>query len=183
MTPDQFEEVYLSGFVKRHHTNPSDVVQLCSAHQWGVAMILEHIMPECSKLAIMSALTHDVAERWTGDIPAYAKWRSADLSKILGELEAAVEKMLGIDFYTEIDDECGLKPYRLTKKEIVAIKLADLCELLLFSKYRLALGDTFFYGVENNVMKWFARNDQMVDQFPALKQFFSVNFRMKANPE
>lgn len=182
MNPENFEEVYLSGFVKRHHTNPSDVVQLNSAHQWGVAMVLEHLMPECSKLAIMSALSHDVAERWTGDVPAYAKWNSVELTKILGELEVAIEKMLGIDYGTVPDEDVMVRPH-LTQKEIVAIKLSDLCELLLFSKYRIALGDTFFYGVENNVMKWFARNDHLVLQFPALRTFFTTNFRTKANPE
>ncbi len=169
MIAAQFIELYLSGLVKRHHTNPSDAVQTIGHHSWGVAVILEHIYPDCSKAALLMALWHDVPERWTGDAPGYVKWQNSDLSAILARIEDGVTKQLGIDF-------------DLAPEETVAIKIADLLELAMFCRYRIAMGDSFFLGVQANVDKWFTENHVLLGKFPNAVSLRHRDFAGKSNP-
>lgn len=101
-----------SGEVVRFHAHTGMEKQKNSEHQWGVAMILQHIYPECSKTCLLAALTHDAHEYFTGDIPAPTKWKNPALASILSEMESQWEEENGIKFDLH-PDEC------------MAIKLAD----------------------------------------------------------
>ena len=71
------------GAIKRYHTLETIGEQSVASHSWGVAMILQYLEPNVSKEAILRALTHDVAELFTGDIPAPVKWANPDLVEVL----------------------------------------------------------------------------------------------------
>lgn len=58
-----------SGNVVRFHAVPGVGKQKNSEHQWGVALLVAAIKPDCSKELLLAALTHDSAEIVTGDIP------------------------------------------------------------------------------------------------------------------
>jgi 5'-deoxynucleotidase YfbR-like HD superfamily hydrolase len=167
-----FAHAYQAGFVKRHHVNPSDAVQTVGHHSWGVAMILDYIWPDAPKKVILAALRHDVPERWTGDIPAYVKWRYPDLASSMNTAEAGVERLLGYDL-------------ELTQHEAAALKVADMLELMMFSLHRSSMGDKYFGDVGSNVRQWFnTSGESMIQMFPkALEIYDSISrFHFTANP-
>lgn len=169
MTPQQMQEVYYAGLLKRHHTNPSDAVQTIGHHSWGVAMLLEYIYPQCSKAALLAALAHDVGERWCGDTPGPVKWANARLSACLDIIETDALTALGLD-------------YDLSGEEFKALKVADLLELLMFCNYRLTMGDNFFLQVRENVYNWFRNNWTAVKDFPLAETLFHDATRHNAHP-
>ena len=131
------------GDVKRYHTLPTIGEQTVANHSWGVAMILHWLEPTINKTVMLKALTHDVAEKQTGDIPAPTKWNNKSLAKRLAAFERRIEKELGID-------------YNITEKERVLFKQADLFELLLYCVKQRSLGNVnvnvvFSNGVEKLV--------------------------------
>ena len=131
------------GEVKRYHTLATIGEQTVGSHSWGVALILNWLKPDISKTAILKALTHDVAEKQTGDMPAPTKWNNKELALELSTVEKGIEQKLGID-------------YELTAEEKEFFKQSDLFELLLYCVNQRSLGNTnvnvvFSNGVEKLV--------------------------------
>ncbi len=131
------------GEVKRYHTMLIVGEQSVASHSWGVALILNWLKPDVSKEALLKALTHDVAERRTGDMPAPTKWNNPDLAKELSIVEKNIEKELGVA--CEISEE---------EREL--FKQSDMFELLLYCVNQRSLGNTnvnvvFSNGVEKLV--------------------------------
>jgi len=131
------------GEVKRYHTLATIGEQTVGSHSWGVALILNWLKPDISKTAILKALTHDVAEKQTGDMPAPTKWNNKELALELSIVEKGIEQKLGID-------------YELTAEEKEFFKQSDLFELLLYCVNQRSLGNTnvnvvFSNGVEKLV--------------------------------
>jgi 5'-deoxynucleotidase YfbR-like HD superfamily hydrolase len=62
-------------FTRRWHSNPDmcHTVDPVGGHSARVALILLHCWPDASRDLIIAALTHDLAESITGDIPPAAK--------------------------------------------------------------------------------------------------------------
>ena len=83
------------GAIKRYHTLEIIGEQSVASHSWGVAMILQYLDPNVSKEAILRALTHDVAELFTGDVPAPVKWDNPDLVEVLKRIEDKYESDKG----------------------------------------------------------------------------------------
>jgi len=81
----------------RFHNHSGIPGQLLSDHQWGAAMILNYIYSDCSKDLLFAVLTHDVAEYYTGDIPAPVKWKSPAIKRALAEMETLANQELGLD--------------------------------------------------------------------------------------
>jgi 5'-deoxynucleotidase YfbR-like HD superfamily hydrolase len=136
-------KVLEGGEVKRYHTMPTIGEQTVANHSWGVAVILSWLKPDISPKALLKALTHDVAEKQTGDMPAPTKWNYTKLAKELSKVEKKVEKELGVD-------------YELTQEESEYFKQSDLFELLLYCVNQRSLGNTnvnvvFSNGVEKLV--------------------------------
>lgn len=91
-------DIYESGAVKRYHGKRTLHNQTVADHCWGVATILmwlyyPDLPPDKS---FQHALLHDAPELITGDVPAPAKWRSANLSQALADLEDAVSAEMGL---------------------------------------------------------------------------------------
>tara|TARA_R110000744_G_scaffold195300_1_gene314288 strand:- start:815 stop:1351 length:537 start_codon:yes stop_codon:yes gene_type:complete len=140
---EEVTNVLSGGEVKRYHTLPIIGEQTVASHSWGVALILDWLKPDISKTAILKALTHDVAEKQTGDIPAPTKWNNKSLAKQLASVERRIERELGVD-------------YELTTEEKEFFKQSDLFELLLYCVNQRSLGNTnvnvvFSNGVEKLV--------------------------------
>ena len=148
-------DVLEGGEVKRYHTLATIGEQTVGSHSWGVAWILHWLQPDISKIAMLKALTHDVAEKQTGDMPAPTKWNNKDLASELSIVEKDIEQKLGID-------------YDLTPEEKEFFKQSDLFELLLYCVNQRSLGNTnvnvvFSNGVEKLVdMKLNARGKSLL---------------------
>ena len=137
MRLDKFQKLYHAGAVKRYHTvrvhNPQDL----AAHSWGVAMIISAISEEPpSANLLMAALTHDLAESETGDIPAPVKWNNTTISNALDDLEFRFDKEHQIIF-------------DLTDEELSLLTWADTFELVLYCGVELNMGNSFMRGTYN----------------------------------
>jgi 5'-deoxynucleotidase YfbR-like HD superfamily hydrolase len=131
------------GEVKRYHTMKTIGEQTVANHSWGVAVILNWLKPDISKAALLKALSHDVAEKRTGDMPAPTKWYNEDLALELRKVEKDIEEELGVN-------------YELDAEEHEYFKQSDLFELLLYCVNQRSLGNTnvnvvFSNGVEKLV--------------------------------
>jgi 5'-deoxynucleotidase YfbR-like HD superfamily hydrolase len=144
------------GAVKRYHTVPTVGEQTVAAHSWGVAVLLIRILPGCSKQLLIAALFHDVAEKWTGDIPADAKWREPEVSTLLKRVERDVERALDIDIM-------------LTDEERIILSACDRLELLWFCVEQARIGNQNMYVVYNRVIDWF--NEHFAAATPAMMRF------------
>mgnify|MGYP003112275989 FL=1 len=136
-------DILSGGEVKRYHTMKTIGEQTVANHSWGVAVILNWLKPDISKAALLKALSHDVAEKRTGDMPAPTKWNNEDLAYELRRVEKEIEEELGVD-------------YDLDAEEQEYFKQSDLFELLLYCVNQRSLGNTnvnvvFSNGVEKLV--------------------------------
>lgn len=98
-----------SGDVVRFHSVPRVDKQKNSEHQWGVALIVAAIKPDCSKELLLTALTHDSAEIVTGDIPFTFKKMYPVIKSILKIGESSFERENEIDFTLSQEEESVLK--------------------------------------------------------------------------
>lgn len=116
----RFEFVRNGLNVRRFHQHTTNEVNTVGAHSAGVALMCLLIDPRCRKEVLAGALTHDLGEWVTGDIPAPTKRMLSPLSR--AELDK-VEKdtLFDFDFY-----------YSLTQEEITLIKLGDYFDGLSF---------------------------------------------------
>ena len=130
----QVRTLFDGSAVKRFHTIPTVTENTVGQHSHGVAMfcmLLEGGEPSAKLL--MKALTHDLAEQYTGDVPSPAK-RALGIRKEFGEVE---EQLLAtVDFSIDV-----------TPREEMVLKLADCADGMLFcAKERM-------YGNKSKMIK------------------------------
>ena len=102
-------KILQSGNVVRFHNSIGMDKQKNSEHEWEVALILQHIYPQCSKELLLAALTHDAAEYYTGDIPFPVKQSSPELKCVLDKLERQWEEQNGVHFDLHPEEAYFLK--------------------------------------------------------------------------
>ena len=137
MRLDKFRTLYQAGAVKRYHTMRVHEHQSLAAHSWGVAMIIVQISEEPPSAQLLQyALTHDLAEYETGDIPAPVKWGNKEISEGLSALEFDFERRHGI-----ICD--------LTDQELLLLQWADTFELVLYCWHEMRMGNNFVLPTYN----------------------------------
>ena len=117
-----------SGDVVRFHNHTGIDKQRNSEHQWGVALILQHIYPKCSKELLLAALTHDAHEYYVGDIPANVKWNNAELKRILEDIE----------YNWEVENDVY---FDLHSEEEYYLKIADSLEGMVYCIKQVRLGN------------------------------------------
>lgn len=119
-----------AGYVKRFHTVQTIGQQTVAEHSFFVCLILNTILSgEVSNNLLKAALFHDLAEVSTGDVPATTKWRSPELKGTLEDLEQCFNKKHGL---------C----VKLTEEEELALKYADMLELVYFCSDQIKLGNS-----------------------------------------
>ena len=118
-----------AGYTERCHIVPHHGEYNVGLHSWNVAMLLHQLHPDPSKDLILAALTHDAAERWTGDIPYTAKhFIVPGMKPFLTDAEEVIHEKLGIYFHITKADECWLKA-------------CDMLELLMWSLDQQRMGN------------------------------------------
>lgn len=123
MARDQINDavaVVKSGrLTRRFHCYHMNAPQRVDAHSWGVAMFVYILTRgEPSINLLMAALTHDLAEFRTGDIPSPIK-RRLEIGDKVARLEAAVLAPANLSFET-----------RLGGREPRILALADIADAL-----------------------------------------------------
>lgn len=122
-------EMREAGHVRRCHTMPHHGEYTVGKHSFDAVLILYALYPgEPSAALVKAVVMHDLGERWTGDVPAPAKWADGELAKRLGRLEARCIDHLG-----------GMPD--LTADERRWLHGVDSLELMLWAKDQLALGN------------------------------------------
>lgn len=143
--PDVLSRVALlraGGAVRRWHTLPTATEQTVAAHSWGVAVLLLEVWPErATRTMLQYALGHDVAECHTGDVPATAKWRSAELRSALRAEEDSWATEHGLERWTS-PEALGL-----TTEMHDVLRAADMLELVLWCDEQEELGAGTLHAV------------------------------------
>ena len=114
--------------VQRCHTLPHHGEYSVGKHSYDAVMLLLTLNPEASKNLIKAVLVHDIAERWTGDMPGPAKWSDVELGRRLDNLERKCLKSIGWDIL-------------LTAEERIWLSTVDVIEFFLWTKEQLAMGN------------------------------------------
>jgi 5'-deoxynucleotidase YfbR-like HD superfamily hydrolase len=127
---DRVKALWESGAVRRFHATPIlqhyDIAQHC----WRMGMLLDVLHPGPSQRLRRAVMFHDSAERWTGDVPATAKWWVVPgIDSWLRQAELRILTTLGV----HVD---------LTNEEHAWLKALDLLELYLFCLDEINLGNT-----------------------------------------
>jgi len=129
--------------VVRYHTLTTLVRETVGHHSHMVAMICYILHPQCSRDLLLAALTHDLAEQATGDIPSTAK-RLYGVDDQVSSLEDSVMRAAGLEF-----------PH-LTDYEKRILKLADVAQGALYCVREMQLGNRMMRKVFDRYMSYAA---------------------------
>ena len=119
--------------VKRFHTETVLREDTVGHHSANVAaLILWLYEPELPPAELLKAcILHDVAEYYTGDVPAHTKWEYPELKTLLDRIEEEACKGQGM----------GEASSRLTNYEHTMLKYADNIELAMKCLHECELGN------------------------------------------
>lgn len=142
----QLRAIYGGGDVQRFHTMRTVKPNTVGQHSYGVALLCQLLAPNCSKKLLLAALTHDMAEQWTGDVPAPAKI-AMGISQSLHELEETTLLAIGIDYGCDLNQD-----------ERRILKLADTLDGLMFCILEFNLGNASIYTALKNFKDYAKKN-------------------------
>jgi len=134
--------------VKRWHTRRMLTSDSVGEHTANVLAIIFALDSHPSRNLLQAALYHDIAEQWTGDVPATAKWRSGRLKQACDALEE--EMML----------ENSIQVPRLETEEWLTLKWADMLELLYRCFDEIELGNSTMHKVFNTGVEYLGKLDE-----------------------
>lgn len=108
---DTLRTKWLASFVRRWHSNPDlgHTVDPIVGHSGRVAIIINHLWPNCRKDLILAAVHHDLPEYLTGDVRSDTKRAHPALDVELAAVEAKVANDLGINFDISSGEQRMLK--------------------------------------------------------------------------
>lgn len=131
---EQLEALQRGALVKRYHSHPVRENQNIGHHSHSVAMLLWMLTGGTNAYHLMAALTHDLGEQETGDIPAPAK-RALGIRDQVNSMEAKFLKNFGFDFG------------ELSENEQRQLKLADALDGMLHCVTERMMGNRFIESV------------------------------------
>lgn len=127
--------------VTRYHTCDLIKPETVGHHSHGVAMLCLVIDPIASRQLLASALIHDLAEQFTGDIPSPIK-RNLGISKDVAKMEENILRTAGIE--TPV----------LNLYEKAVLKLADTAHGALKCAREINLGNESMRPVFENYIEY-----------------------------
>lgn len=109
-----FWKVFLAGLVRRWHCEPHTLApENVAEHSWLVAMFIARLHPNPPAKLLMAALTHDLGEHATGDVPYFFKKVASDAfimeldgAEHQGRIAVCGEELGGI--LADLDEESRL---------------------------------------------------------------------------
>lgn len=137
-----------AGAVERCHTLPHCGSYTVGQHSFDALSLLLVLHPAPSVALIKAVLWHDVAERWTGDVPAIAKWADPELAELLEASEERILRKLGVQ-----------PPRELPVEDCMWLDAVDKLELWLWAKGQLRMGNQNGATVIKNLSPWFEQNE------------------------
>lgn len=131
--------------VERSHTMPHHGTYSVGQHSFDMLTLLVCLYPDCRRELMLAVMFHDLAERWTGDIPHPAKTTDGEFGKRIAIIEAKVSKALGLDV-------------KLEEMERYWLKGLDMVEYLLWVKEQLAMGNQNVQTALASTLHWLQTN-------------------------
>lgn len=132
--------------VKRYHTVDCHVLETVGHHSANVAILCGII--SCQRASVhllMAALTHDMTEQFTGDVPATAKWGSPELADALKKLDTAYAR------------DCFSSQLDAYEKKV--LKQADMLDLCLKALEELQMGNQQFRFILQRGLNYLRSNN------------------------
>lgn len=134
-----------AGVVKRSHTCRTLMDRNVAEHSHGVAMLVLLLHMEAgmvpSAQLLAAALTHDLSELATGDVPAPVKRNNEDVRQALHRISVAWEEEHGIRFY-------------LTDQEADLLLWCDRMDFALFALEEVTMGNRYFLEYLQRITGW-----------------------------
>lgn len=164
MTHDHFDTQAQLDFIargrasRRWHTMEMHEYQRLDAHQYGVAMFTTVIVPKATPerraRLLMAALTHDLGEHRTGDMPAPFKRSIPGLHKTMDVAEGALLDAVGLAF-------------ALDERDQRVLKLADCSDGFAHCIVERAMGNIFIREGAMNMWSYLIGDGKIFDPFAA----------------
>lgn len=149
--------------VKRFHTLDLIVPETVGHHSCNVALLISIIADEVSGELLRAALTHDLAEQYTGDVPATAKWQSPRLAKALKRLE-----QVHLPYHEE------LTPY-----ETRVLKQADMLDLCFKALEEVRMGNAPLEAVLLAGITWLKEHEPLQTVLELVKEIEHEYYQSK----
>lgn len=135
----------VGGRVKRWHTVQTLKEETVAQHTYGViSMLVDLCNGKPSAKLLMAALYHDIAEQFTGDIPATTKWNYPEIATAIKNAELDIETRMGAVL-------------ELTPEESLLLKAADMLDLCWFCLEDRALGNKNVIDVYERGMDYLSK--------------------------
>lgn len=128
---------------RRFHVIPMVAGETVGHHSALVAGLLLILWPNVSRNVLVAAITHDLAEYVTGDLPSTSKRLGIVDRKALAEQEAAVLKA------------AGLQDPQLSDEEALQLKTADVLAGMAACVHERMLGNLYIAEVFLNFSSYF----------------------------
>jgi 5'-deoxynucleotidase YfbR-like HD superfamily hydrolase len=108
---DNLHRKWRASFVRRWHSNAdlSHTVDPIVGHSGRVAIIINHLWPNCRKDLIVAAIHHDLSEYVTGDVRGDTKRENPKLDAELSRVERKAADDMGLSFDISEGEEVMLK--------------------------------------------------------------------------
>ena len=146
-----------AGYVERFHVHGRTSGYTLSQHQWGVTMICLLLWPK-ELSVLVTALCHDVPERFVGDIPSPILAGNPELRKTIQRQEETIAEVL------DLPSEHDLPPdlFRM-------LKAADRLDLYLWVlEEDRRHGSREFWEVRDSLKNWFMTGEDCPPEVKAL---------------
>jgi hypothetical protein len=111
-----------AGRITRYHTWPRIQQQSNGEHSWQLQRILLAIWPDVPREILVHAITHDIGEIATGDLPFPAKARDPELKKKIDEAERSAHLRMCLPWTLP-------GPSKLSEEETATFKYAEFIEM------------------------------------------------------
>lgn len=135
--------------VKRYHTVDCLVGETVGHHSANVAILCVLISEQKpSATLLLAALTHDLSEQFTGDVPATAKWESPELKEALDRMERKYDK-------------AWAPTLLITGYEQKVLKQADMLDLCFKAMEEVKMGNWQFKPILARGLDWLRINEPL----------------------
>jgi 5'-deoxynucleotidase YfbR-like HD superfamily hydrolase len=142
----QLMKVREASRVKRYAVDPIIGEDTVGHHSQGVAVLMIIFLEDLSKELLKAAITHDMAERWCGDLPAPFKWANKDFCGKHAEYEAA--KLIELKF-----------AWQLSTLDTMYLRIFDVLDACLFGYQQYLLGNKHGAKIFRACFEWFSNNE------------------------
>lgn len=125
-----------------------------ATHSFWVAVFTAILAPDDQRNELVfAAITHDMEEAITGDLPALVKAHTPQWDEVVKKAEQELFGGGGGNDADEIDILSAFRAARHTAEASIVIKLADLFAALMYARMEIELGNTHFQRIEKELIK------------------------------